>query len=141
MNLGVVVGPLIGTDGITMVFLSGIIHYLLAMIGVTGLFIGVYIESIRKPASAFNGARHRRLSWRDFIRNKGNADCNYKFFNSICLCKYYVFYLRVCRDKGCISICKFIFHCIMRLRCLASVLLQVDYMIGKVRSAVIYPSY
>ena len=33
-------------------------------------FIGNYIESIRKPATAFNPARHRRFSWRDFIETK-----------------------------------------------------------------------
>ena len=56
MNLGVVVGPLIGLTMHHNGFPIRHYSFILSMMAVTGLFIGIYIESIRKPATAFNCA-------------------------------------------------------------------------------------
>ena len=51
-----------------------------------------------QPQSASTARRHRLHGM--ISLKKGDPDWNCKLFNGICLRKYYVLYLRVCRNKS-----------------------------------------
>ena len=69
MNLGVVVGPLIGL-AISQWFSYQALFICLSMMAITGLLSVFILKIFGKPATSSTTARHRRLSWHDFIETK-----------------------------------------------------------------------
>ncbi len=69
MNLGVVVGPLIGLT-ISQWFSYQALFISLSMMAVTGLFSVFILKVSENQPQSSTTARHRRFSWRDFIETK-----------------------------------------------------------------------